>query len=100
MQIMIVIVTILLIFFFVARAVGVMNNSWRGHSASCIISDVIVSVKVDSAHTWVVVRLVVYGVLLRLCIWRYVSAPSQRDGTQDKESCFNLVHVLNVHLVL
>ena len=93
---------IILVFtlFMMTWTVGIMNNSWRGHSASCIISDVIVSVKVDSAHTWVVVRLVVYGVLLRLCIWRYVSAPSQRDGAQGEESYFNLVHVLNVHLVL
>lgn len=81
---------ILLIFssFLPAGAVGVVGYRYNAESAIGFILDVIMSVKVGSAHTWVVLRLAV-NTLLWLCIYSYVLAPRQRQGKQGEKGYFD-----------
>lgn len=89
---------ILLIFssFLPAGAVGVVGYRYNAESAIGFILDVIMSVKVGSAHTWVVLRLAVntllrlaVNTLLWLCIYSYVLAPRQRQGKQGEKGYFD-----------
>ena len=77
-----------------ARAVGVVDNATFPNT---LIDDILVSVVLDRYDCIV---KVIQQVRVSIYLSGFSYAPSQRGGAQDEEGCFNLVHVLILHLVL